>query len=231
MPAQSLAQFVAETADQNRGSALFELESNNFLQVNLASGMVWIKVGSMVAYTGEFAFEREGAFEQGMSEFFKKTFTGEGARLTKARGTGSLYLADRGKRVTILSLNDESLVVNGEDLLAFQDGIKSEVTMMRKLSAMASGGLFNVRLSGRGVVAVTTHHRPLTFVVTKDRPVFTDPQATVAWSGSLTPEYKTDMQLKTFLGRGSGESFQMKFTGDGFVVVQPYEESGTPGKG
>ena len=52
----------------------------------------------------------------------------------------------------------------------------------------------------------------------------TDPNATIAWSGSLTPELKTDVSLRTFLGRGSGESMQMCFQGDGFVIVQPYEE-------
>jgi len=229
--AQSLAQFVAETADQPRGDSLFEVESTHFLQVNLASSMVWIKVGAMVAYTGDIGFEREAAFERGVGEFLKKTFTGEGARLSKATGTGALYLADKGKRIAVLHLDDESLVVNGEDLLAFQDGIQSEVTMMRKVSAIASGGLFNVRLCGRGAVAITSHHRPLTFVVKPGRAVFTDPQATVAWSGSLTPEFKTDLQLKSFIGRGSGESFQMKFEGDGFVVVQPYEESAVQAKG
>ena len=35
---------------------------------------------------------------------------------------------------------------------------------------------------------------------------------------------KTDISLKTFFGRGSGESIQMHFAGDGFVVVQPMEE-------
>ena len=40
---------------------------------------------------------------------------------------------------------------------------------------------------------------------------------------SLT-EIKTDISFKTFLGRGSGESIQMRFQGDGFVVIQPYEE-------
>lgn len=80
-------------------------------------------------------------------------------------------------------------------------------------------------------MAITTHHRPLTFVVKPGPPVFTDPQATVAWSGSLNPELKTDLQLKSFIGRGSGDSFQMKFDGDGFVVVQPYEESAMDARG
>ena len=46
----------------------------------------------------------------------------------------------------------------------------------------------------------------------------------MAWSGTLEPQFKTDVSLKTFFGRGSGESIQMRFEGDGFVVIQPYEE-------
>ena len=33
------------------------------------------------------------------------------------------------------------------------------------------------------------------------------------------PELKIDATLKSFFGRGSGESFQMEFNGDGFVVI------------
>ena len=44
------------------------------------------------------------------------------------------------------------------------------------------------------------------------------------WSGDLQPKLKTDVSLKTFFGRGSGESLQMKFEGSGFVVVQPFQE-------
>jgi uncharacterized protein (AIM24 family) len=33
------------------------------------------------------------------------------------------------------------------------------------------------------------------------------------------------------IGRGSGESFQMLFTGDGFVVVQPSEAPRLPTRG
>jgi uncharacterized protein (AIM24 family) len=53
----------------------------------------------------------------------------------------------------------------------------------------------------------------------------TDPNSTVAWSANLSPELKTDITMKALLGRGGGETFQMMFQGDGFVVVQPFEES------
>ena len=95
---------------------------------------------------------------------------------------------------------------------------------MKRVSAMLAGGLFNMHLSGSGLIAITTHYDPLTLEVTPDRPVFTDPNATVAWSASLDPTFRTDVSFKTFLGRGSGESLQMQFEGHGFVVVQPYEE-------
>jgi uncharacterized protein (AIM24 family) len=223
MPVLSIREFVASTADVQRNDGPFELETDHVLQIHV-DGQVWTKAGSMIAYRGAISFEREGLLERGVGQLLKKAISGEGGRLTRASGRGSLYLADRGKRVTLVRLDDDVVFVNGNDLLAFEPSVQHDVTMMRKMSAIASGGLFNVRLSGRGIVAITTHHRPTTLAVRPGHPVFTDPQATVAWSGSLEPSFKTDIQMKTLLGRGSGESFQMKFEGDGFVIVQPYEE-------
>ena len=224
MSRYSIAEFVSRTSQKDRGEGLFELESDRMLEVNL-SGRVWTKMGSMVAYKGDIKFRREGILEHGLGRLLKKSFTGEGVRLTQAEGQGSLYLADRGKKVSILELQGESLFVNGNDLLAFEDGIRWDIKLMRKVTAMLAGGLFNVKLEGTGIVAITTHYDPLTLHVSADHPVTTDPNATVAWSGTLVPEFKADVSLKTFVGRGSGESIQMSFRGDGFVVVQPYEEA------
>ena len=227
MPAQSLADFVAATAQQDRGQGLFELEHDRLLEANLdgaAHGMLWTKTGSMVAYLGAVRFTREGMLEHGLGNFLKKAVTGEGTRLTKAEGHGKVYLADQGKKITILRLAGESLFVNGNDVLAFEPALKFSITMMRKVAAVMAGGLFNIRFEGTGTVAITTHYDPITLRVTPDQPVMTDPNATIAWSGTLTPDFRTDVSLKTFLGRGSGESLQMAFRGDGFVVIQPYEE-------
>lgn len=223
MSRYTLQEFVQQTAQQDRGEGLFELESERLLEVNL-NGMVWTKTGSMVAYRGNVKFTREGVLEKGVMKALKRGLTGEGTRLTKAKGQGQLYLADKGKKIIILDLGGQSIFVNGNDLLAFEPQIEYDVKMMKKVSAMVAGGLFNFSLAGNGLVAITTHYEPLTLRVTPDRPVYTDPQATVAWSGTLTPDFKTDVSFKTFIGRGSGESFQMAFKGDGFVVVQPYEE-------
>lgn len=222
--AQTLAEFAAATAQQDRGHGLFELESPYILELNLADSAVWTKTGSMIAYRGNVKFEREGILDQGVGNLLKKFVSGEGAKLTKAMGRGKVYVADGGKKVTLLRLNGDAICVNGNDILAFEMSLKYDLRMMRKVAAMVSGGLFNIRLEGTGLVAIGSHYQPLTLRVTPDAPVFTDPNATVAWSGNLQPEFKTDVSLKTFLGRGSGESLQMAFQGDGFVVVQPFEE-------
>ena len=230
----SLKEFVAATRQRDLGEGFFELERDRLLEVNLGSlgAEVWMKAGAMVAYVGEVGFEREGMLEHGLGKFLKKAVSGEGAKLTKATGRGKVYLADQGKKVTVLHLEGQSVFVNGNDMLAFEPTLSWDITLMRSLGAIAGGGLFNVRFEGRGMLALTTHYDPLTLPVRPNGPpVFTDPQATVAWSGNLEPEFKTDVQLKTLLGRGSGESIQMKFVAadrPGFVVVQPFEEMPPP---
>lgn len=223
MSRYSLNGFIEKTSQRDRNQGFFELENDRLLEINL-NGTVWTKTGSMIAYMGEIRFTREGILEQGIGNLLKKAVSGEGTRLTKAAGSGKVYLADSGKKITILSLENESIFINANDILAFEMSLTYEIKMLRKMAAMLSGGLFNARFQGKGMLALTTHYDPVTLRVTPQQPVFTDPNATVAWSGNLTPEFKTDVSLKTFLGRGSGESLQMVFRGDGFVVIQPVEE-------
>jgi uncharacterized protein (AIM24 family) len=218
-----LDDFISATSESDKGHGLFEKETERLLEVNL-NGRVNMKKGAMVAYEGEIKFTREGALDQGMGGFLKKAISGEGMQITYADGQGKLYLADAGKKVSIIQLKGESLYVNGNDMLAFESGLNHKISMMRKMAAMMSGGLFNIHISGEGMLAITSHYEPRTLRVQPGKPVITDPNATVAWSGNLQPEFKTDVSLKTFVGRGSGESVQMKFDGDGFVVIQPYEE-------
>lgn len=223
MSRYSIDEFVTKTQQKDHGQGTFELETERLLELNL-NGSIWTKMGSMVSYRGDVKFTREGIMEQGIGNLLKKAVSGEGTSLTKAEGQGKVYLADAGKKITLLNLEGESLFVNGNDLLAFEPTVNYEIRMMKKMSTMLAGGLFNIHLQGRGLVAFTTHYDPITLMVTPESPVVTDPNATVAWSGSLQPKIKTDVSLKTFFGRGSGESIQTLFEGHGFVVIQPYEE-------
>ncbi len=219
----SLNEFVKSTEQKEQGQGVFELEGSRFLELHLNS-RVWIKVGAMVAYRGNVTFGRESALEGGLGKFAMRFISGETQTFAYAEGNGLVYCADQGKKISIISLNNESLYVQGNDVLAFESSIKYDIKIVKKVAGMLGGGLFCVLLQGTGMVAITTHHEPLTLVASASSPVYTDPNATVAWSGSLYPEIKIDTTFQTLLRGGSGETVQYVFRGDGFVVVQPYEE-------
>jgi uncharacterized protein (AIM24 family) len=202
---------------------IFTLETNRMLKVRLQNTMIWTRLGSMVAYDGQMKFSREGMLEHGFKRFVKKTFSREDLRLSKAQGEGTLYLADSGKQIRLINVANHPIVVNGNDILAFEKTVDWDIKFM-KITAMLAGGLTNVTMKGTGMVAITTHYDPVTLKVTPEKPLMTDPNATVAWSANLNPRLKTDVSARTFIGRGSGEGIQLMFEGEGFVVIQPYEE-------
>jgi uncharacterized protein (AIM24 family) len=224
MNTHTIKDFIATHADQERSAGVFEIENKSTLQINL-SGMVYAKAGAMIAYRGNVKFSRKSVLEDGLGKLFKKALTGEGMTLMKMEGQGRIYLADKGKRVHVLQLQDESICVNGNDMLALESSLDSDITMIKSMAGMMAGGLFNVKISGSGLAAITTHGDPLLLPVSNATGiVYTDPNATVAWSGNLKPDMRTDISLGTLFGRASGESVQMKFSGEGWVLVQPYEE-------
>lgn len=219
----TIQEFLAATAQRDEARGRFELENPHMLEINL-NGQVRAKVGAMIGYVGNVKFTREGMLEHGLGTLLKKAVSGEGMTLMKVEGQGRVYMADKGKKIRILQLQEDTIFINGNDLLAFEETLKWDITLMRRVAGMLAGGLFNIKLRGSGLIAMTTHYEPLTLRVSPNEPIFTDPNATVAWSGSLTPEIVTNITFKTLLGRGSGEAIQMKFQGDGWVVLQPYEE-------
>src|SRR5688572_20844968 len=203
---ESLAQFLSATQQRDDLHDPFTLENPYLLELNLSDQLVYAKAGSMIAYLGDLQFKREGAFDRGLFSFFKRFITSEGAKLMKVSGRGRVYLADKARRIQLLRLAGESVTVNGNDLLAFDSSLSFDVRMMRRLGSMLAGGLFNVQLSGSGHVAICTHGSPLTLKVTPNAPVFTDPQATVAWSSTLSPDLSSHLELSSLWGRSSGEA-------------------------
>lgn len=224
MSEYTIAKLIAEVAENTNENDFFELEKPQLLEVNLNDQKIYTKAGAMVAYTGNINYKREGMMDQGLGNLLKKALSGEGASLMIASGTGKLYLADEGKKVKVIKLQDEAIFVNGNDVLAFEQNIKNDIKMLKSVAGMMSGGLFQVKLSGTGYIAITTHGDPLLLKVKAGQNVFTDPNATVAWSEHLSPTIKTNLSFGNLIGRSSGESFQLEFKGEGWVLVQPYEE-------
>jgi uncharacterized protein (AIM24 family) len=211
----TLAQFnEVETQDP------FSLQNSKLLKVELNQVTIQAKLGSMVAYQGEVTFEHAGS--GGMSRMLKKAVTGEGQSLMKINGSGEVFLADTAQDIHLLDLEDDFITVNGPNLLAFDSGIEWDIKRVQGASGMMGGGLFNTELKGSGWVAILSDGPPVLLNVAT-APTFADAQAAITWSSGVTTSLKTDFKAKNLIGRGSGESIQMAFQGQGWVLVQPSE--------
>jgi uncharacterized protein (AIM24 family) len=222
----TLAQFNETTSTD-----AFALQNSKLLKVSLNQVTVQAKLGSMVAYQGDVRFEHAGS--GGMGRMLKKAMTGEGTQLMKVTGTGEVFLADTAQDIHLIYLENDSITVNGPNVLAFDEGIDWDIKRVQGASSMMGGGLFNMLLQGTGWVAILSDGPPVLLNVAQ-APTFADAQAAITWSSGVTTSIKTDVNLKTLIGRGSGESVQMAFSGQGWVLVQPSEGrivAGTPGSG
>jgi uncharacterized protein (AIM24 family) len=217
---QSTLGSFQETQSQDA----FALQNSKLLKVSLNQITIQARLGSMVAYQGDVHFEHAGS--GGLNKFIKKAVTGEGLRLMKMEGTGEVFLARLAEDIHLIKLENDQITCNGENVLAFDAGIEWDIKRLEGAGAVSgalAGGLYNMALSGSGWVAIVSDGPPVLLQTSADTPTFCDPQAAITWSSNLQTHLKTDVNLKSLIGKGSGESLQIGFAGSGWVLVQPSE--------
>lgn len=206
---------------ESQSTEKFTLQNERMLKVQL-NGEMLARQGSMVAYQGSVNFEFQGG---GLGRFLKKAITGEGVPLMKCTGQADVFFAHNADEIHLLHLENESVTINGQNILAFDSTLEWDVKRVEGVS-MFGGGLFNTVLSGTGTLAVVAHGTPV--VLRTDAPTFVDVQSAVGWSSTLTTSVHRSVKLGALVGRGSGEAFQLSFAGDGFVIVQASEGPTVP---
>jgi len=211
----TLAQF-----NETKSQEAFALQNSKLLKVRLEAVTVQARLGSMVAYQGDVTFEHAGS--GGLGRMLKKAVTGEGIQLMKVTGSGEVFLADTAQDIHLIYLEDDLITVNGPNVLAFDSGIDWDIKRVEGASGMMGGGLYNMSLHGTGWVAIVSDGPPVLLNVGA-APTFADAEAAITWSSGVTTGIKTDFKMKNLIGRGSGESIQMSFSGQGWVLVQPSE--------
>jgi uncharacterized protein (AIM24 family) len=206
---------------ETQSQEAFALQNPRLLRVSLKAVTIQAKLGSMVAYQGDVRFEHAGM--GGLGRFVKRAVSGEGTQLMKMSGTGEVFLADQAQNLHLIKLENERITCNGANVLSFDAGIEWDIQRIEGgVAGALAGGLFNMSLAGSGWVAVISDGPPV-LLNTGEAPTFCDPQAAITWSSGVQTEVRTDVNLKSFIGRGSGESIQLAFVGEGWVLVQPSE--------
>lgn len=201
----------------------FQLQNSRLLKVELSNQSLLARAGSMVAYDGQIKFDKAILGGEGMFGALKRKATGEGMALMTTSGNGTVYFAQNAAEILILPLENEKIWVESSVLLALDNSLKTNTVFAGLRGASSGQGLFTTTVEGSGSVAILSHGTPLELEVGPRFPLYVDPDAFLGYSGQLTQEFIFDVNWKTFIGQGSGESFQLKFSGQGRVFIQPNE--------
>jgi uncharacterized protein (AIM24 family) len=124
--------------------------------------------------------------------------------------------------IHLIQLKDDNITANGANVLAFDAGIDWDIKRVEGASSALAGGLYNMGLAGSGWIALVSDGPPLLLQLDGEQ-TFADPQAAITWSSGVSTSVKTDVNVKTLVGRGSGETVQVGFSGLGWLLIQPSE--------
>lgn len=204
----------------------FRLDGSKLLAIAVDGQPVRALNGSMVAYEGQMEFKKQSFGGSGIGGALKRKATGESLSLMEIRGSGTCYVASAAQNVCIVELTGDALWVEASSILALDGNLDTGIEMVGPRGAQAGIGLFTTRVSGQGQVAFVSDGPAIGLRVTPGMPATVDPQAYVAHRGNLQQQYLQDVNFRTVMGQGSGETFQQRFDGDGIVYIQPAERAG-----
>jgi len=208
----------------------FELINPKMLAVDLSREEVLSARGAMIAYSGHVAFAPAATGNEGMQGLAMRGVTGESWSLMRASGLGQVLYARRSLHITLVPLHGETFYAESRSVLAFDARLRTGTIFQGNagVQGLARGaatgqGLFTTTFDGAGELAILSDGGTIALEVHPDKPVFVDPNAYVAHKGHVTSAVHADVSWKTLVGQGSGESFQLKFSGSGVVYVQASE--------
>ncbi|WP_438485812.1 AIM24 family protein [Streptomyces sp. S186] len=212
----------------------FTALNSRMVQATIAPGRrLFSQRGAMLAYRGEVTFTPNIQGGQGgLGSMIGRRVAGEATPLMTVEGSGTVMFGHGGHHVHVVDLTGDTLYVEADRLLAFDDSLAQGTMFMGAqggVMGMVRGqvtgqGLFTTTLQGHGSAAVMAHGGVIELPITPQRPVHVDPQAYVAHRGDVRNRLSTAIGWREMIGRGSGEAFQLELSGQGTVFVQASEE-------
>src|SRR5262245_28973280 len=161
-----------------RATDVFRFLENNLMEINV-TGKVFIKQGTIYSYGGNLTF------------WVKDRRPGGHPALVMITGQGKTILTDRDRQITFMRVEDETLFVEPNHLLACEETLTPRYAPLDD----AHPGAEFLALEGSGMVALSVASKPLPLEVTPDLPVSVPAASIICWSGSLLPHVVDDRHL------------------------------------
>jgi Flp pilus assembly protein TadD len=178
----------------------FHLLRPNLLEVNFA-GKLFIKQGTIYTYGGNLTF------------WVKEPKPGGRPPLVIVTGTGKLLLTDRDRQIVFLQVQDETIFVESNHLLACEEGLAPRFVGLGDRADV-------IALDGSGVIALSVATRPLALSVSPDMPVVVPAASVISWSGSVIAQIVEDRQVYQVMAPTAAQNPVLRLEGSGRLIVE-----------
>lgn len=204
-PANAATAYFASEMNVRRRQVICDLKKAN---ITLQAGAMQWMVGNVNATTGI----------KGVGDLFGKAIRG------KATGESAIKPEYTGDGTLVLEPTYKYILLEDGLFLACDSNLTHKAVMRSNLSSAVAGGegLFNLGLSGKGVVALECPcpREELIEINLQDDVLKIDGNMAIAWSGSLN--FTVERSGKTLIGSAaSGEGLVNVFRGTGRVLMAP----------
>lgn len=217
-PDEAMRAYFMSEMDVCRRQLIVEVDDGAGVVVQ-AGSMQWA-LGDVQAKTGV----------KGVGDLFGKvvrgSVTGESAIKPEYHGRGLIALEPTWRHIILVSAAEwgEGIVVEDGMFLACSSTVSQSVQRRRNVSSAVAGGegLFNLCLSGQGVVALESPvpYSELVEVELSDDTLRVDGPLAVAWSKSL--DFRVERATASLVGSAaSGEGLVNAYRGTGRVLMAP----------
>jgi len=215
-PAVSAPSFSRETSPDPRpgltprdtdGRPLFHVRPDGGLEI-ASRGVVFVRKGSVVWYSGKIRFAPEAAFRGTRLE-----------RILRADGRGYLFVNDPGRSAFRRDLSGQSLYLEGGRLLALDHGLSFRLEPIHDFRMNRRVDI--LKIQGRGSVILSTGGPLLAHEVSPEYPLNVSSRDLVAWTGDLVPSVLEDRFLEEVMMPDVGSAPKIRFEGTGTVLTEP----------
>ena len=194
--------------------------TNELMCIAKGSGRFYAKKGAMVAFKGDFRFEKlllgpnnGGGLGGALFGHLQRRITGENMPIMSVEGQGEVYLAENAYHVDVVHLEPgDSINVESENLLAFTEELTYSTTFVGS-GVISQRGLFSTYLKNN------TNSVQDVAIITDGNPLIIE-----AWTGRKPEAKVAQLSWKNLIGQASGESYHLQFNEPGqLVIIQPSE--------
>jgi len=185
---------------------LFRVNDDGTLEV-ASSGLVYVRKGSVVWYSGRMRFAEEPGFAGTRLE-----------RLLRAEGPGELLLCDPDRRAVARDTGGQPLWLEGSRLLALSAALRFRLEPIQDFRTRRRVDILKVHGRGGAVFSVAG---PLeAHDVSPEFPLSVSSRDLVAWTGDLLPSVVEDRFLDEIMMPDTANATKLRFEGDGVVLTE-----------